>query len=128
MLPAVVSRPRSRENFPESKDYEPEPGPPEPDHFPEIGAGAGIVGALNSEPEPEPGPECFPGAGTGFIQNHPGSTSLLLTIQCHSRYLESSWPLGALLSARPPALASRCALGLLVQAWGTHRDDFGIVQ
>ena len=128
MLPRLWVDTGAVQKFPESKDCEPEPEPPELDHFPGIGAGAGIVRALNSEPEPEPGPECFPGAGTGVIQNHPGSTSLLLTIQCHSCYLESSWSLGALLSARPPDLANRCALGLLVQAWGTHRDDWGIAQ
>ena len=43
------------EKIPESKHMEPEL--PELDHFPGIGAEAGVVETSNSELEPKPGPE-----------------------------------------------------------------------
>ena len=61
MLPWVGDRHRSRAKFPESNYLEIRL---ELRHFPGVGA---EVGTLNSEPEREPEPECFPGAGAGAI-------------------------------------------------------------
>ena len=47
--------------FPESKYLEPET---ELGHFPGMGAVGGTLGTLNSELEPNPEQECFPGVGS----------------------------------------------------------------
>ena len=58
--------------------------------------------SLESELEPWPGTEYFPGAGAGAVQDFSGPASLLLSIQCHPCGLESFWLFGTLLTARRP--------------------------
>ena len=58
------------QNLPESKYLGQELGPPELRAiFQGGGDGAVTIGTLNSGPEPEPGTECFPGAGAGVVRN-----------------------------------------------------------
>ena len=117
MLLCVGIRRWSRAKFPEYKYLELRPEPPELDHFPGFGAGAGTVGILNSEPEPE----CFPGTGARAVQNYPGTASQILAMRYHPCGLESSWPLGALVAAeRPPNQSVH--LGLLAQSV-RHREN-----
>ena len=83
------------QKLPESKYLEPESGPPQLGAiFPGVGAGARTIGTLTLGPEPEPGTECFLGAGPVAVRSLSGSAFLLLSIQYRPCGLEYSRPLG----------------------------------